>query len=170
MHMYYAFGNHIYTFSSVQLTYSLFGRHISFSLFLPIHFNIISVSIHNTNAYKVLSESQIFLFGSHICSFISMITYTFLDWMTLPGITFCMYAFIYVCAHTYLHLSIQFYLYPSIHTYTYTSLPTSSHPYIQIHVCMSTYMHIYMYRLLHVSLHTYLDTYRHILTCTCLAS
>ena len=33
MHKYYAFSNHIYTFSFVPLMYSLFGRHISFSLF-----------------------------------------------------------------------------------------------------------------------------------------
>ena len=51
--MYYAFGNHIYTFSSLPLMYSLFSRHISFSSYMPINFNIIHtfVSIHNTNAY-----------------------------------------------------------------------------------------------------------------------
>ena len=53
MHMYYAFGNHIYTLSSAPLMYSLFGRHISFSLFMAIIFNIMYTyeSIHNTNAY-----------------------------------------------------------------------------------------------------------------------
>ena len=59
MHMYYAFVNHIYTFSSVLLMYSLFGRHISFSLFRPINLTLYTcVSIHNINAYSVLSDSH----------------------------------------------------------------------------------------------------------------
>ena len=53
MHMYYASGNHINTFSSVPLMYSWFGRHIYFSLFMLINFNIIltCVSLHSTNIY-----------------------------------------------------------------------------------------------------------------------
>ena len=53
MHTYYAFGNHIYTFSSMPLMFSLFGKHISFSFFIQINFNIIHIcaSIHSTNAY-----------------------------------------------------------------------------------------------------------------------
>ena len=39
--MYYAFGNHFYTFSSVPPMYSLSGRHISFFSFMPIYFNIL---------------------------------------------------------------------------------------------------------------------------------
>ena len=52
MHMYYVFGSHIDTFSSVTFMYSLVGRHISFS-FMPINFNIIHkyVPICSTNAY-----------------------------------------------------------------------------------------------------------------------
>ena len=53
MHTYYAFGNYMYTFSFVPLMYSLFGKHISFSLFIQINFKIIHtyVSIHSTNTY-----------------------------------------------------------------------------------------------------------------------
>ena len=37
--------------------YSLFGRHISFSLFMPITFEIVHI-IQNTIAHEVLSERQ----------------------------------------------------------------------------------------------------------------
>ena len=40
MNMYYAFGNYIYTFSSVLLMYSLSGRHISFSHFVSINLTL----------------------------------------------------------------------------------------------------------------------------------
>ena len=80
MHMYYAFCNHIYV--SVPLMYSPFGRHISFSLSTAINFNIIHtcVSIHNTNASKVLSDSHKYFHLTVIFVLLtSMITYVFFD-------------------------------------------------------------------------------------------
>ena len=67
------------------LMYSLFGRHISFSSFTPITFEIIHtcVSIQNTNAHEFLSDShKYFTFVSHTCSFTSMIPYVFLVWQS----------------------------------------------------------------------------------------
>ena len=67
MHMYFAFGNNFYIISSVPLVYSLFDRHISFSLFMSINFNIIHilVSINNTNAY-VLRDSHKYIHSAFI--------------------------------------------------------------------------------------------------------
>ena len=54
--------------------YFLVGRHISFSLYMPIAFKLYTcVSIQNTNRYEVLSDShKYFTSVSHICSSISM--------------------------------------------------------------------------------------------------
>ena len=56
-----------------SIMYSLFNRHICcFSSVVPIPFEIVHlcISIHNANAYVVLSGShKYFSFGSHICSF-----------------------------------------------------------------------------------------------------
>ena len=40
--------------------YSLFGRYIPFSFFMPIAFEIVHtcVSVQNTNGYKMLSDNQ----------------------------------------------------------------------------------------------------------------
>ena len=128
-----------------------------FSLFMPVNDNIIytCASINNSNALLgVKWQSQIFSFGSHICSLISMLSYIFHDWKAycqeLHSV--CMYVYIYVC--TYIHTFLQFCLYPSMHTYIHVWL----HPSIQIHVCISTCKHIYMFRLMHVCLHTYKHT------------
>ena len=127
----------IYTFSSVLLMYSWFIRHISFSLFMPINFNIIHtyVSIHDTSAYWVLSNSyKYFYFGSHICLFIPMITYVFYDWKTycqeLHSV--CMYVHIYICAHKDIHLCSSAYIWPSMHAYLHTDS------------CMYVYIHAYI--------------------------
>ena len=50
-----------------------------------ITFQIVNkfVSIHNANAYEVLSDNyKYFTFGSHICSFIYMTTDVFPIWQT----------------------------------------------------------------------------------------
>ena len=63
--------------------YSLFGRHISFSSFMPISFEIVHtcVSVQNTYAHEVLCDShKYFTFVSHICPFTSMISKIFLIW------------------------------------------------------------------------------------------
>ena len=154
--MYYTFGNHIYTFPSVPLMYSSFGRDISFSLSVPRNFNIINthLSLHSINW-----QSQILLLGSCICSFISMITYVFFErHIARYHILYaCMY--MYLC--TYIHPYSSGYIHPCIHT---CLIYLSIHTYIQNHVCVSTYVNIYMYRLMYVCLHIYMHTY--IYTCT----
>ena len=67
--MYHVFGNHIYSFSPMTtyilllwqlLIYYSFGRHVSFSLFMPITFEVscIFVYIQNTNTNEVLGDSH----------------------------------------------------------------------------------------------------------------
>ena len=61
-----------------SFTFSLFDRYIHFFSFMPITFEIVHiwVSIHNTNAYEVFSDSdKYFTFSKHICSFTSVIIY-----------------------------------------------------------------------------------------------
>ena len=160
MHIYYAFHNHIYTFSSVPLKYALFARHISFSLFMLINFNIIHtcISIHNTKAYQVLSDSHKYfhlpaIFFFHVCD-----TFCIL-WLKdlFQGITFHMHVclHVYICVHMHIHSCRSAYIHLSIHTHIHTYIQI----YIQIHVCMSKYMHIFMYRLMHVCLHTNMHTH-----------
>ena len=67
------------------LVYSLFGRHISCSLFMPIPFEIVNkcIFIQNTNVHKVLGDShKYFTFISQICSFPSMLPLVFLVWQS----------------------------------------------------------------------------------------
>ena len=52
MDMHYALDNHIHSFSSVTRYVFLVGRHISFSLVMPINFEIVHMNIYQTtNAY-----------------------------------------------------------------------------------------------------------------------
>ena len=91
--------------------YSLFDRHISFSLSMPITFEIVHMCIY-TQCSCLLSvklQPQVFSFGSHICSFTSMITYIFLFERCIPRnyilYSSCMYICMYVCACMIVHLS-----------------------------------------------------------------
>ena len=85
MHMYNAFDNHIYSFSSMILMYYMYSRHISFSLFIPITFEIVHtfVSIQNANTHDMLCYNhKYFTFLSHILSFTSIIPLIFLIWQS----------------------------------------------------------------------------------------
>ena len=66
--MFYTFGNHTYSFSSITLLYSWFGRHISFSLYMTKTFEFYTyVPIQSTNATDVFSDSHEYsTFVSHI--------------------------------------------------------------------------------------------------------
>ena len=81
--MYFAFGNHSSSFSSMT-TYIFLVWHTYFSfLICPITYGIVhtGVSIQNTKGHEVLSDSRkYFTLESHIHSFISMIPDVFLDW------------------------------------------------------------------------------------------
>ena len=103
-------------------------------------------------------------FCSHICSFISMITYVFFERHNARN--YILYACMYVstCAHAYKHTYIHAVEPISMHAWILTYLPTSICTYIQIDVCMPTYMHIYRYRLMHSCLQTY-DAYTYIYSC-----
>ena len=165
--MYYAFGNHIYTFPSVPLRYFLFGRHISFSVFMPNNFNIIHtcVSIHNTYVYQMLSNihNYFYLAGIFVLSYLWLLMYfCFKD--ILPGITFCIHvSMICICAHTYIHAVLPISIHPGIHTCIHASMPKSLHPHIPTHSCMYVYiMHIYMYNFIPACLHTYMHTYTYV--------
>ena len=143
MIMYYAFGNHIYTFSSVPHKYSFFCRHISFSVFMQINFNILHtyVSIYNTNAYYVLSDCHkyFYLVAIFVLSYLWSLIFSLKD--KLPGITFCMWGCMYMSAHTHIHSCSSAYIHSSMHTYIHVCLHPSIHTYTQTHVCMSTYIY-----------------------------
>ena len=86
---------------------SMFDRHISFSLFMPISFDIVNtyVYIQNTNAHEVWGDSlKYFKFVSHIFSFI---IYNILSISCLPTI------------FIFLHIPMCF-----IEIYTHFSLPS----------------------------------------------
>ena len=59
IHKYFTFGSLICFLTSATTSVFLVGLHISFSLFMPVTFEIIftCVSLQNTNAYLVLSAS-----------------------------------------------------------------------------------------------------------------
>ena len=158
--------------------YSLFGRHISFSLFMSINFNIIHkcVSIHNTNAYLVLNDSHKYFHIAAIFVLSFMITYVFFD-LSQELHSVCIYVCIYMWAHTYRQTLMQFCLHASIHTYVHACLHSSIFRvmYLCLHTCihnadscMSPYIHtctyIYSYTYNHacVPSYMYLDTFRHI--------
>ena len=119
---------------------------------MPINFNIIHtcVSINNTNAYKVLSDSHkyFYLQAIFVLSYLQSLMYSLID--KLPRIIFCthvcMYVHMYVCMyvymhiHIYIHVVLPFFIHPYIHVCLHPSINTC----MQIHVCMSTYMHIYL--------------------------
>ena len=131
MPIYYVPGNHIYVFSSLPLMYL---ADISFSLFMPIYFNIIHtcVSSHNTNAYYVLSNIyKYFSFGGHICSFMFVVTYVCFDWKTLRGIAICMHVCMYVC------MSVCVCIYVCVCTYVHTYIHTS-----YIHAALTISIHL----------------------------
>ena len=80
--MYYALGNHIYSFSSMTTCIPCLAD-VYFSLFMSITFEVVQtcVSIQNTVAHEWLSDSnKYFTFVSHICSLPSMIPFVFLVW------------------------------------------------------------------------------------------
>ena len=69
MHMYYAYDNHIYSFSSITTYVFLDWQTFFFFLIYADTFEIVhtSLCIQNTNAYKVLTDShKYFTFVSHI--------------------------------------------------------------------------------------------------------
>ena len=125
--MYYAFGNHSCTFSSVPLLYSLFGRHI---LFFLIYTNKILTLYTHVHLYT-------FSLGIYICSFTSVITYVFLDWKMYWKELHSVCMYVYMC--TYIHSCSSAYIYPSMHTNVYVCLHPSIHTYIQMHVCICMY-------------------------------
>ena len=77
MHLYYAFGSDIYSFSSVSTYVFLVWQIYFFVLYIPITFEIlhICISIPNTNDHEMLGDSHKYftiesqIFSSHLCSF-----------------------------------------------------------------------------------------------------
>ena len=118
----YAFGNYIYPFSSVTLMYSLFGRHISFSLFMPINLNIIHtcVSICNINAYSVWSDSHKYyhLVAIFVVSHLWSLTNSLMERHIARNLHFiCMCAIhTHSCSSAYIHPSMHTYM--SVHTHS----------------------------------------------------
>ena len=101
--------------------YSLFGRHILFSLFMPITFESTNtyVSINNTNAYKVFSDSNKY---AHLAAISVIYIYDNLSILCLkdisPGVTFiCIYVCVCVYIHTYIQAVLPISIYPYFHTY-----------------------------------------------------
>ena len=135
-HMSYSFGNNIYTFSSVPLMYSWFGRHISFSLFMSINFNIthIYVSVHNTNAYLVLSDSHSYFHLAAIFVLLHLwsLMYSMIGRHIARNFILCaciyIYIYIYIYAHLYIHSCSSAFIHPSI----------------QINVCLHTCIYIHV--------------------------
>ena len=105
--------------------YSLFGRHISSFLFMPINFNIIHtcVSIHNTKAYSMLGDSHKYFHLAAIIVFFFtfVIPYVFFDWKTngqkLHSV--CMHMYVWTYIHTVqpisIHANISAYIHQSTH-------------------------------------------------------
>ena len=137
-----------------------FWQKISFFLFMPINFNIIHtcVSIQNTNAYKVLNESQqyfhlaaIFVL-SHLCS----LMYSLIKDILL-GLIFFMHAckHIYVCTyiHTYMHPCSSAFIHSCIYAYIQVCLHDPA-----IHSQLCTYR--FMYVSLHTCIYTCIESYK----------
>ena len=156
MHTCYTFGNYIYTFSSVPLMYSLFGKHISFSLFIQINFNIIHTctSIHSSNTYYVLSDSHkySYLASIFVLSYLWSLMYSLIErqiarnYILYVCMYVCMYIYImYMSAHKYIHSCSSAHIHPSMHTYICTYIHVCLHP--SIHTYIQTYIQIdvYMY-------------------------
>ena len=92
MHMHYAFGKHIHSFSSMTTyTFPAWQIYFFFLIYANNYLNCKHVSFHNTNAHEMLSDSnnvfflhlyvifvlshlwsfQYSLFGNHVCSFVN---------------------------------------------------------------------------------------------------
>ena len=117
------------------------------------------VSIHNTNAYFILSDSHKYFYLPDIFILLHVwsLMYSLIEILFFPGITFYIHACMYMIVCTYIHSCSSAYGNPCMHACIH--LPTSIHPYINILVCMSTYMHIYLYRLKHAHTYIYACTY-----------
>ena len=172
MYMYNTFGNHIYILSSVPLIYSLFSRHISFSLFMSITFNIIHtcVSIHNTNTYLVLNDSKIFsLAAIFVLWYLWSLMYSLIERHAARNYT--MYA--YICEH--IHTCSSACIHPYMYTYIHVFLHPSTHIYIHavyLHTCIYTCIVSCMSPYIHTKIHIQtpaccLDTYRFLPPYTC---
>ena len=82
--------------------YSLFGRHIAFSLCMPTTFKIIHIclSIHNTNAYEMLRYSYKYVHWQPYL-FFHVYDHVFILWLKL---TIVRNYILYACIDTYIHI------------------------------------------------------------------
>ena len=99
MHMCYAFGNHIYSFSFMTTYVFLVWQTYIFFLISTKIFWWPHVYIYtNTNTHEVLKDSlKYFIFVRHICSFTSIIPYVFLVWVIFLFFFFCKSLWYFYC-------------------------------------------------------------------------
>ena len=123
--------------------YSLFGRYISFSLFIPITLEIMHSYIHTQYQclLHVMRQTQMFSFGSHISSFTSIITYVFLFERHIP-----MNYILYACMQGYMYVCIHAGMYVSMHTHVFMMADMYDTVFcIYICACIDTYIQRLLY-------------------------
>ena len=131
---------------------------------MPINYNVSNtcVSMHNTNSYQVLCNSQkyfhlaVIFVLSHLWSLIVSLTERHIARNYI--LYACMY--VYICAHIYIHscssVHIHPFMYTNVHVYLYPSIHTHRFMYVCLHTCIYTYIDSCMFVYICTNIHTYI--------------